>query len=222
MKKAAKKSVKKAAKKAVTKKAAPKKAAKKGAMKKSAVAKRTAMKKAAPKKAAVKKAATKKVAPKKAVAKKADVKKVALKKTAVKRPAAKKAAPQRPVTKKVAKKAVRKPSPAEQQRLTKDWPQPLQPELTVKQGEGPDASAELEQPTPKPHKSFAQQAKERQAKPNELHPGQTAQSGSSHDRPGSQPERVRHQYPNANQPNAGSGRSTGYKGKRLDNGDRTD
>ncbi|MBK9415685.1 MAG: hypothetical protein IPN62_00020 [Flavobacteriales bacterium] len=54
--------------------------------------------------------------------------------------------------------------------------------------------------------------------PNELHRGQTATSGPSHDRPGSQPERVKHQYPNSNTPNAGSARSAQYKGKRRDQG----
>lgn len=68
-------------------------------------------------------------------------------------------------------------------------------------------------------KSFLRQG---QAKPNELHRGQTAEHGATHDRPGSQPERVRHLYPNGNKPNSGSGRSTQYKGKRLDNGSRMD
>ncbi|MGV3636120.1 MAG: hypothetical protein ACO1NQ_00610 [Flavobacteriales bacterium] len=54
----------------------------------------------------------------------------------------------------------------------------------------------------------------RDPRPNELHRGQTAASGASHDRPGSQPERVKHQYPNGNKPNAGSARSAQYKGQR--------
>lgn len=58
----------------------------------------------------------------------------------------------------------------------------------------------------------------RDPQPNELHRGHTATAGPSHDRPGSQPERVKHQYPNSNKPNAGSARSTQYKGKRRGQG----
>lgn len=53
--------------------------------------------------------------------------------------------------------------------------------------------------------------------PNELHRGQTAQEGAAHDRFGSQPERVKHQYPNGNRPNSGSARSGKAKGQRRDN-----
>lgn len=53
--------------------------------------------------------------------------------------------------------------------------------------------------------------------PNELHRGRTGTAGPSHDRPGSQPERKRHQYPNGNRPNSGSARSTAGKGRRRDN-----
>lgn len=48
-------------------------------------------------------------------------------------------------------------------------------------------------------------------------PGQTSDKGNTHDRPGSQLERVRHLYPNGNRPNSGSARSTQAKGKRRDN-----
>lgn len=52
--------------------------------------------------------------------------------------------------------------------------------------------------------------------PTGTHPGQTSEQGATHDRPGSQPERVRHLYPNGNRPNSGSARSAQYKGKRRD------
>lgn len=52
--------------------------------------------------------------------------------------------------------------------------------------------------------------------PIDPHPGQTSEQGATHDRPGSQPERVRHLYPNGNRPNSGSARSAQYKGKRRD------
>ncbi|MDX9750817.1 MAG: hypothetical protein RBT71_07025 [Flavobacteriales bacterium] len=53
-----------------------------------------------------------------------------------------------------------------------------------------------------------------QGSPNELHPGVTRRAGKSHDRPGSQPERKRHQYPASEQPNRGSAHTTEAKGRR--------
>ncbi|HEX2616977.1 MAG TPA: hypothetical protein VHL57_05495 [Flavobacteriales bacterium] len=49
------------------------------------------------------------------------------------------------------------------------------------------------------------------------HPARASAEGATHDRPGSQPERMKHLYPNGNRPNAGSARSTQAKGKRRDN-----
>lgn len=53
-----------------------------------------------------------------------------------------------------------------------------------------------------------------QGSPNELHPGTTRKTGKSHDRPGSQLERKRHQYPSSNVPNKGSAHTAQAKGKR--------
>lgn len=44
-------------------------------------------------------------------------------------------------------------------------------------------------------------------KPGENHPGQTAEHSMAHDRKGSQPERMRHEYPNGAVPKQGSSRS---------------
>ncbi len=43
--------------------------------------------------------------------------------------------------------------------------------------------------------------------PGEQHPGQTSLDTKLHDRPGSQPERERHQHPGSTTPKRGSGRS---------------
>ncbi|MEO5585600.1 MAG: hypothetical protein ABIQ75_09105 [Flavobacteriales bacterium] len=44
-------------------------------------------------------------------------------------------------------------------------------------------------------------------KPGESHPGRTAEHGPAHDRKGSQPEQMRHLYPNGAVPKQGSSRS---------------
>lgn len=44
-------------------------------------------------------------------------------------------------------------------------------------------------------------------KPGENHPGQTAEHGPARDRKGSQPERMKHLYPNGAVPKQGSSRS---------------
>jgi len=57
--------------------------------------------------------------------------------------------------------------------------------------------------TPKPAKPKPTS----KAKPNEQHPGQTAEHARTHDQLGSQLERERHEQPNSNIPHAGSARS---------------
>jgi hypothetical protein len=217
----AKKPMRAAAKKAAARKSAPKKKAaakKKAAPKKKAAMKKMAKKKAAMKKAAMRKparrggkAATKKAAPKKSAMKRAPMKKAAApkKKAAMKQPMGrsnrpapkKKAAPKEPTMKPVS---------------TRDWPEPLQNDVKVDVGTKKDNEGDASKAEQKVHpvRSFMRQVQE--AKPNELHPGQTAEHGQSNDRPGSQLERERHQQPNGNITNSGSARSTQYKGQRRD------
>ncbi|MFZ1618846.1 MAG: hypothetical protein WAT41_15980 [Flavobacteriales bacterium] len=45
-------------------------------------------------------------------------------------------------------------------------------------------------------------------KPGENHPGLTAEHSTAHDRRRSQPERMKHEYPNGAVPKQGSSRST--------------
>ena len=124
-------------------------------------------------------------------------------------------------------RAIKRTAPKPATRNVQQRPEPrLAVERMTAQEAKPVTSSEHNQPEPtsqtaqqdgrKRKGGFAQQM-HRIAKPNELHPGQTAENGSTHDRPGSQPERVRHLYPNGNQPNAGSARSTQYKGKHREN-----
>jgi hypothetical protein len=50
--------------------------------------------------------------------------------------------------------------------------------------------------------------------PGEQHPGQTSAEARLHDRPGSQPERARHQHPGSNTPKRGAARSNKRATKR--------
>jgi hypothetical protein len=50
--------------------------------------------------------------------------------------------------------------------------------------------------------------------PGEQHPGQTSAAGKLHDRPGSQPERERHQHPGSTNPKSGAARSNKRATKR--------
>lgn len=50
--------------------------------------------------------------------------------------------------------------------------------------------------------------------PGEQHPGQTSAESKLHDRPGSQPERVRHQHPGSTIPKSGAARSNKRATKR--------
>lgn len=177
---------------------------------------RAKSKSAAPAKKAAAKKSTKKVT-KPAIVNKS-VKPASAKKAAPKKPAA-------PLAKKVAepkKNATDKPvsvgkaAPAPKA-VNKGNAMPMKSAkhtdpVLEEQATGADNSTTTEKVPLKP-KRFMEP---RGAKPNELHRGQTAEHGNTHDRLGSQPERVRHLHPNGNRPNAGSARSTQYKGKRRD------
>lgn len=147
-----------------------------------------------------------------ASAKGASAKRKAATKRAVERKAAPKPAPRKrkPMAKRTAKKkpALRMVRPVS----TADWPEALQPveELHADvRGGRPEAPDATRRPT-------VRGLLHPVTRPVDPHPGQTSEEGATHDRPGSQPERVRHLYPNGNRPNSGSARSAQYKGKRRD------
>lgn len=169
----------------------------------------------------------------------------ALKKVALKRPVARTTAPKKVVLKKsampkpkgrVASVKVNKskesvaPSRAVEQALARSERGTTTPSMTARNEEEtelqivhpphitPEEVEAKVQPEVPPHKKGMSFLRQGRPKPNELHRGQTAEKGSTHDRPGSQLERERHTYPNGNVPNAGSARSAQYKGKRRDNG----
>lgn len=97
---------------------------------------------------------------------------------------------------------------------TEHWPQALNGAVEVKLD--PQAEAVDAQRRSFRERLLAEEAQVDHA-PNELHRGRTGSNGPSNDRPGSQPERKRHQYPNGNRPNSGSARSAAGKGRRRDN-----
>lgn len=139
---------------------------------------------------------------------KKSMKAVPKKKAALKKVAKKKATTKRSVA--------RKPAPARRTVRTQEWPVAL-PGNAVHVDVGAEQERPMQKPPARPSaRSFLRQVQT--PKPNEQHPGQTAEHGASNDRPGSQPERVRHLYPNGNIPKSGSARSTQYKGKRRGNG----
>lgn len=168
---------------------------------------RTTAKKAAPRKAG-------KGAPKQAAAKKAaSAKKTASKRAAspVKKTATKRAAS--PVKKTATKRSTRRSVPTAKevqverpvQDSTANWPNAL------------EAAHDQPQTLPAQHLDPRAALHTVQGSPNEHHPGSTRRAGATRDRPGSQPERKRHQYPGSNNPNRGSARSAEAKGRRRDN-----
>jgi len=156
---------------------------------------RTTAKKAAPRKAG-------KGAPKQAAAKKA----ASAKKTASKRAAS-------PVKKTATKRSTRRSAPTAKevqverpvQDSTANWPNAL------------EVAHDQPQTLPAQHLDPRAALHTVQGSPNEHHPGSTRRAGATRDRPGSQPERKRHQYPGSNNPNRGSARSAEAKGRRRDN-----
>lgn len=180
---------------------------------------RTTAKKAAPRKAgkgAPKQAAAKKAASAKKTASKraaSPVKKTATKRTtsAAKQTATKRAAS--PVKKTATKRSTRRSVPTAKevqverpvQDSTANWPNAL------------EAAHDQPQTLPAQHLDPRAALHTVQGSPNEHHPGSTRRAGATRDRPGSQPERKRHQYPGSNNPNRGSARSAEAKGRRRDN-----
>ncbi len=180
---------------------------------------RTTAKKAAPRKAgkgAPKQAAAKKAASAKKTASKraaSPVKKTATKRTtsAAKQTASKRAAS--PVKKTATKRSTRRSVPTAKevqverpvQDSTANWPNAL------------EAAHDQPQTLPAQHLDPRAALHTVQGSPNEHHPGSTRRAGATRGRPGSQPERKRHQYPGSNNPNRGSARSAEAKGRRRDN-----
>ena len=77
--------------------------------------------------------------------------------------------------------------------------------MTTKKKYGPEDVNPLIPPRPTAKKRAFKNVST--VKPGESHPGQTAEHGHGHDRQGSQPERMKHLYPNGNVPKQGAARS---------------